>query len=836
MKPTIVLIILFYFFSFTIFAQQEQLSMNKGWSFKYLAPYSKEASTALDNYFYKNNQLKSVGWKQDTLMQLSFNDSSWRKISVPHDFVIESPHDKNTKDKYRGFFEVGLGMYRKTFDLSETDKGKRLWIRFEGVFRDAHVFLNGFKLIEHESGYTPFRVDISDVVHYGIEKNVLLVVCDARKEEGWWYEGGGIYRPVYLEKSGSSLYFEPDEITVNPVLSGDYSSANVEVNYTVQNRERKSRKFEIVSKITDQVGKEVNSSSSAFDIEPWGKEELRMSVKIDAPKLWSLEERNLYFVESEIKENGVTVERNKTRFGVRQIVFDAENGFFLNGKHIKIMGASTHQDNGSVGVAVPSEIIRYRIQTMKNFGFNGYRSAHNAAAPALLDICDEEGMLVINETRIPETSPQYLGDMCEIIRNSRNHPCVFLYSLANEDNNIIETDFEAGLAATLMQEIARLDPQKRPTTMNRIFNKPDEGGEDVFSTEVYVNRSYKGAGRILDVAGFSYFDETMYAYKANGQPIIQSESYGNPCTRGIYENNKDKLWLSSIPEWKTHERIKKFITTDRISGTFPWTSFDYRGEPSPYKYWPGVSSQFGMFDLCGFPKDQVYFYKAMQSAEPVLHLFPHWNWEGKEGIPINVFTYTNLEEVELFLNGKSLGKKKVEPFENQRWDVKYKPGTLIAKGYKAGKLVLTDKVETAGEPYSVRVSAYKNNLKADGEDAVTIKFEILDREGVVCPNADNIVSINTEGNGHLLGVDNGNPTNLNPVKLNKVRAFSGLCSSILQTTEEPGSIIITATSEGLKTGSLELKTIPSVIMPSVKMDVIVKDYMFFTKPVGWEFK
>jgi beta-galactosidase len=836
MRPKIVLIFLINLFPFTIFAQQEQLSMNKGWSFKYLAPYSKEASTVLDEYFYKNNQLKSVGWKKDTLMQLSFNDSAWRKINVPHDFVIESPHDKNAKDTYRGFFELGLGMYRKTFDLSETDKGKRLWIRFEGVYRDAHVFLNGFKLIEHESGYTPFRVDISDVVHYGNEKNILLVVCDARKDEGWWYEGGGIYRPVYLEKSGGSLYFEPDGIAVNPVLSKDYSSANVEVNYTVQNRERKSRKFEIVSKITDQEGKAVNSSSSAFDIEPWGKEDLKMSVKIDAPKLWSLEKRNLYFVESEIKENGVTVELNKTRFGVRQIVFDAEKGFFLNGKHIKINGASTHQDNGSVGVAVPSEIIRYRIQTMKNFGFNGYRSAHNAAAPALLDICDEEGMLVVNETRIPETSPQYLGDMCEIIRNSRNHPCVFLYSLANEDNNIIETDFEAGLATTLMQEIARLDPQKRPATMNRLFNKPDEGGEDVFSPEVYVKRSYKGAGRILDVAGFSYFDETMYIYEGNGQPIIQSESTGNPCTRGIYENNKDKLWMSSIPEWKTHERIKKFMATDRISGTFPWTSFDYRGEPSPYRFWPGVSSQFGMFDLCGFPKDQVYFYKAMQSSEPLLHLFPHWNWEGKEGQPIKVVTYTNLEEVELFLNGKSLGKQKVEPFENQSWNVKYKAGALFAKGYKGGKLVLTDKVETAGVPYSVRVSAYKNNLKADGEDAVTIKFEILDIKGVVCPNAYNIVSINTEGNGHLLGVDNGNPTNLNPVKLNKVRAFSGLCSGIIQTTEEPGIIIITATSQGLKTGSLEIKTLPAVIHPSVKSDVTAKDFMFFSKPVGWEFK
>jgi beta-galactosidase len=544
----------------------------------------------------------------------------------------------------------------------------------------------------------------------------------------------------------------------------------------------------------------------------------------------------MYFVGSEIREFDLTIERNKTRFGIRRIVFDADKGLFLNDKHVKVMGASTHQDNGSVGVAVPTEIIRYRIQTMKNFGFNGYRSAHYAAAPALLDICDEEGMLVINEQRITETSPRYLEEMREIIRDSRNHPSVFLYNLANEENPIIDTDFEKGLASTLMQEIARLDPQKRAATMNRIFWKPDEKSENKVSHEEYLRRAYSGAGRILDIAGFSYTDDIMYAYESKGQPIIQTESGGNMCTRGVYETNKEKLWISSIPDWKIHERIKNFITTDRISGAFVWTAFDYRGEPTPYGFFPGVSSQFGLFDLCGFPKDPAYFYKAVQTDEPVIHLFPHWSWKGREGEMIKIFTYTNLEEVELFQDGKSLGKQKVLPFENQSWDVKYKPGTLVAKGYENGKLILSDKVVTAGDPYSIKVSGYKNILNADGGDAVTLKFEILDIKGIVCPNANNTINISVEGNGHLLGVDNGNPTNINPAKLPEVRAFSGLCSAIVQSDEETGSIIIKATSEGLKTGSLEIKTIPAEIKPAVKSDLTVEDYMFFRRPDNWDFK
>jgi beta-galactosidase len=840
MRNIIVLIFFGSLFSFSLNAQQERLSMNKGWSFKYISPDSKERDSVLSNYFYKNAHWETIGWTNDELMSVSYNDSTWREVNVPHDFVIENVPLKGMSDIYHGSLETGIGMYRKLFDLNESDKGKRIWIRFEGVYRDAQVFLNGFKLLEHHSGYTPFRIDISDVVHYGNQKNILLLVCDSRQSEGWWYEGGGIYRPVYLEKSGGSLYFEPDEIKVNPILSPDYNSANVDVYYTVQNRERKSRKFEILSKITDKEGKEVNSSSAIFVVEPWAKIDCRMAVKINSPKLWSLEERNMYYVESEIKESGLSVEKNKTRFGIRSIVFDAEKGLYLNGKHVKVMGASVHQDNGSVGVAVPAEIIRYRIQNLKNYGFNGYRSAHNAASPALLDICDEEGMLVVNEQRIPETSSEYLEEMREIIRDSRNHPSVFLYNLANEEKQIMaDPIFEEGLASTLMQEIARLDPQKRAATMNRIFNKPGEfwpsekGG---IGLNEYLKRAHSGAGRVLDVAGFSYNDFIMYAYEGNGQPIIQVESGGNIGTRGVYETNEDKLWVSSIPPAKVDERVKNFMRTDRILGAFVWIGFDFRGEPKPYSFFPAVSTNKGLFDLCGFPKDPVYYYKAVQSKEPVLHLFPHWNWKGREGEIIKVFTYTNLEEVELFQDRKSLGRQNVLPFENQSWDVKYKPGTLTAKGYMNHKLVLTDEVKTSGEPSSIKISAYKNILKADGEDAVTIKFEVLDKKGIICPNADNIINITIEGNGHLLGVDNGNPTNINPAKLPKVRAFNGLCSAIIQSNEESGSIIITANSEGLKTGVMEVKTIPVEIKPAVKSDLVIKDYMFFRKPGNWNFK
>jgi beta-galactosidase len=819
----------------------ETLSMNKGWRFRYVPPDSRELPALLTSY-YRDAQSASIGWRTDPLMQPAFDDSAWRILDVPHDFVIEGSPSAEANDlsleapiDNKGFLERGIGIYRRTFDLVPPDKGKRIWIRFDGVFRDARVFLNGFLLTNHRSGYTPFRVDISDVAHYGNAANILLVIADSRQSEGWWYEGGGIYRPVCLEKSGGSLYFEPDGIAVNPVLSDDYSSAAVEVSYSIQNRQRGRRTFTLVTRILDRSNQQVQSSSQNLQIDSWGRKEYRTSLTLNAPRLWSLEERNLYFVSSEIRENGSTVESAKTRVGIRRIVFTADHGLFLNGKHVKVTGAATHQDNGSVGTAVPLEIIRSRIRLMKDFGFNGYRSAHHAAAPALLDICDEEGMLVINEQRVPETGSKYLEEFRDIVRYSRNHPSVFLYNLANEENNIVATAFEEGLASTLMQEIARLDPQLRPATMNRIFWKPDEK-DKTLSVAEYLKRAYSGAGRILDVAGFSYSDDVMYAYEAKGQPIVQTESSGNMCTRGAYEDNKDRLWVSSLPDWKIHERIKRFMTTDRISGAFVWTAFDYRGEPTPYRVFPGVSSQFGLFDLCGFPKDPAFFYRAVQKAEPVLHLFPHWTWKGREGKTVKVFTYTNLEEVELFLNGRSVGRQKVRPFENQSWDVTYEPGTLVARGYRNGTTVRTDRVATAGEPRSIRISANRDSLKADGDDAATVRFEILDENGVVCPNADNIVEIAVDGSGHLLGVDNGDPANVNPTKLPRVRGFSGVCSAVVQSAERPGSLTIRANSEGLRGASLEIKTVATELPPAVKLDLVTKDHMYFRQRDGWKYK
>jgi beta-galactosidase len=836
MKKLLITIFLLNLFASFLVAQ-ERLSMNNGWSFKYFAPDDPQLPSLLMNYYYKNAQTRAFTWGWDELMQISYNDSVWRKINIPNDFVVESAPMQLTKETDHGWLERGVGMYRKIFDMPSADKGKRIWIRFDGVYRDAQVFVNGFKMIEHQSGYTPFRIVVSDVLHYGNKRNIILVVADSKQSEGWFYEGGGIYRPVFMEKSGGSLYFEPDGIAINPVLTSDYASANVEVCYDIQNRERKDRKFELTMRIVDQQGKEVKSFASAFNIEAWKSMDCKMNISLNSPRLWSLEERNLYFLESEIREDGQIIDKNNTRFGVRQIAFDAAKGFLLNGKHVKIMGACVHQDNGSVGAAVPSEIMRYRVQVMRDFGFNGYRVAHHAAAPELLDVCDEEGMLLMNEQRVAESNPKYLEEMREIIRTSRNHPSVIIYNLANEDGNIEATDFEGGLISTLMQEISRLDPQKRPATMGRVLKwHIDEKTMKFVTTntlEEKLANAYCCAGRVVDVAGFNYSDDIMYAYDQKGQPLIQSETSSDGATRGIYTSDKTKIWSSSYPNWKTHDRIKQFMITDKISGSFPWTAFDYRGESRTF---PGACSNFGVFDLCGFPKDAAYFYKAVQTTNPTLHLFPHWTWKGKEGQIIKVYTYTNVEEVELFQDGKSLGKQKVLPFQNQRWDVTYKPGTLIARGYIKGKVALTEKVVTAGDPYAVRTTSYKNNLKADGSDAVTVKFEIVDKKGIVCPDADNLVNISVSGNGNLLGVDNGNPSNINPAKLPKVRAFSGLCSAIVQSNDVPGSIIIKAESQGLLSGRLEINTKTAEINPSVKSDFSVKDFMFFRQPDSWKFQ
>lgn len=838
MKTNFLTILLIFFTSMLL--AQERFVMNNGWSFQYVSKSDERYKPVLDHYFYNNRQWGSMQWSNDSLMQLTYDDSEWRKVKIPHDYVIEGVPNPDAME-VKGFYKRGIGIYRNTFDLSEEDQDKAIWVRFDGSFRNTQVFVNGFKMISHPSGYTPFKIEISDIAHYGNRENIIVVFTDpGERGEGWWYEGGGIYRPVYLEMSGGDLHFKPDGVAVNPILSEDYQLANVEVHYQVENRKREKREFELISTIVDQQGKELASSSRNIQIGPWQEAEEKIIVPVASPNLWSLDNPNLYFVHSEIKEKGATIDQNKTRFGMRDIRFDAEEGMFLNGKHVKVKGANLHQDHGGIGVAVPKEIWREKITRLKEFGFNGYRSAHHAAAPQLLEVADEEGILVINEQRIPETSPQYLNELREVIKSSRNHPSVFLYSLANEEYRINSNNFEKGLAETMMREITRLDPQQRPATMGRvfayIFDQHTNERVDIPDLDERLENTMKGAGKTLDLAGFNYNDEVMYAYEGP-LPIIQTEASGNMSTRGIYETNRRRNWVSSYPSWKVHDRLKKFLTTKRIAGSFMWTGYDYGGEATPFRTWPGVSSHFGLFDKCGFPKDMAYFYKAVQTDEPVLHLFPHWNWKELEGEPIKVVTYTNLDEVELFQDGRSLGKQEVKPFENQSWDVEYEPGTLTARGYKNGKVILTDQVVTAAEPNAIRVTGFKEGLDADGKDAMTLKFEIVDRNGIVCPRADNLIDIAIEGEGHLLGVDNGSPTNINPNKLPKVKAFNGLACAIIQSGTTPGDITIKVSSEGLKTDILILKAIPVEKEPSVETDVDGDDgYMFFRGSANWDFQ
>jgi beta-galactosidase len=810
---------------------QERFNMNKGWSFKYVPKTDKQYEPILKEYFYKNNQSSCMEWVNDSIMQLDYDDSDWRKINTPHDYMIEGVPEPDAVE-VKGFYHNGIGIYRKRFDLDEQDKGKAIWINFEGVFRNAQVFVNGFKMYSHPSGYTPFKVNISDIAHYGHRENIIAVFTSPEERgEGWWYEGAGIYRPVYLEKSGGTLHFSAHGVAINPVLNEKYSSADVNIHYTIQNRLRKARTFELISSIVNQQGEIILSSTTSVEIGPWGEKEYQDLLHFPSPKLWNLDEPNLYYLISDIREDREQIDRTRTRFGIRKIVFDPEKGMFLNGKHIKIKGANMHQDHGGIGVAIPKEIYREKIKKLKEFGFNGYRSAHNCAAPDLLDVADEEGILIINEQRVSETNPRYLDEFRDIILSSRNHPSVFLYNLANEEYRINSNDFEEGIATTFMQEIVKLDPQQRPATMGRVFayvyDQSTNERIDIQDLDERIKNSMLGAGNILDLAGFNYNDDVMYGYKGP-LPIIQTEASGNMSTRGIYETNRNKNWVSSYPSWKVHDRLRDFLTTDRISGSFMWTGYDYGGEATPFRFWPGISSHFGLFDICGFPKDMAYFYKAVQLKEPVLHLFPHWNWEGMEGDEIKVVTYTNLDEVELFQDGKSLGKQQVLPFENQSWEVKYRAGKLMAKGYKNGKLILTDKVVTAGPPHAIRIIESKNSLRADGKDAMSLRFEIIDKDENICPRADNIIHITIKGEGHLLGVANGSPTDTNPRKIPQVRAFNGLASAIIQSTEIPGKLTIEVTSNGLKNNKIIIRTTESPKELTVQPEIEGNEgYLFF---------
>jgi beta-galactosidase len=694
-----------------------------------------------------------------------FGDASWRTVNLPHDWAVELPFDK-TADAQHGFKALGhdfpsnsVAWYRRTFDLPKEDSGQRLWLEFDGVFRDCEVFVNGWFISHHESGYGSFRCDITDVADCG-GKNVVAVKVNASEFEGWFYEGAGIYRHVWLVKT-APLAIAPDGIFVYSQFKNNVpeGAAEVHVNTTVINVQTNLAKLLIGYKIIGPDGNVVATSLTGDSVLQNSQSVFEKTIKIANPILWSPESPKLYKLvtrvltrdpHSPIHSVRFQIEDEvETGFGIRTVGFDKDKGFLLNGKPYLLKGTCNHQDHAGVGAALPDALQYFRIAKLKELGLNAYRTSHNPPTPELLEACDRLGMLVMDENRLLGSDPLHQKWLEELVRRDRNHPSVAIWSIANEEFTGGGTSAGKRAGATMQDLVKRLDPT-RPVTYNAA-----------------VGNEFTGVNEIIEVRGWSYHIGTnnMDAYHAAhpNQPNVGSEQGSTVSTRGIYTNDAARGYMSAYDDnpqsWSNtaEEWWSFFDPRPWLSGGFVWTGFDYRGEPKPYA-WPCINSHFGILDMCGFRKDNSWYYEAWWTDKPVLHLLPHWNWPGREGQEMDVRALSNCEEVELFLNGRSLGKQTMKKDSELKWKVKYAPGTLSAKGYKNGQLVAETKVETIGAPAAVQLTPDRSTLNADGEDVSMFTVAVTDAQGRVVPVAADLIHFELSGPGKILGVGNGDPS------------------------------------------------------------------------------
>jgi beta-galactosidase len=745
-----IILSILYLISFITAAQNQSerdlTLIDKDWrfSFGHLYDTQKDFNHATGYFSY----LTKTGFGDGPAAQ-NFDERAWRKLDLPHDWAVEQPFSEKAsfshgfKTAGKGFPEKSIGWYRKKISIPETDKGRIISLKFDGVFRNSKVFFNGFFLGTEESGYNGFEYDVTAYVNYGGE-NTIVVRADASMEEGWFYEGAGIYRHVYLQKT-NPIHIAANGTYVTSEIQND--NAEVTAQVTIENKGNYKGAIEIVQSILDAEAKQIATTSENTSAPGFYKTvNYTSKLKVNNPLLWDLENPNLYRLITEIRQGGKTIDRYETSFGIRTIKFDAEKGFFLNGKSVKLKGTNNHQDHAGIGTALPDELQYYRIKKLKQMGSNAYRCSHHPPTPELLKACDELGMLVIDETRLMGINDYHLNDLKRMIERDRNHPSIFCWSVGNEEWNI-EGGIVGERITNVMQDFTKSIDSTRPVTVG-------------------ISSGFKsGISSVVEIMGYNYLgngDIDAHRNEFRHQPGMGTEEGSRFATRGIYFDDEAKHYKSAYDKkprptfYSIEEGWKFYAERPYLAGMFIWTGFDYRGEPTPYG-WPSVTSYFGMMDVCGFPKDNVFYLKSWWGKEPVLHIMPHWNWAGMEGKEIDVWVHSNCEEVELFLNRKSLGKKKMEVNSHLEWKVKYIPGTLEAIGYKNGKKVLSETQKTVGIAEKIKLSVDKENQT--NSSVVVVTVESTDKKGLNVPTANHEITFSIKG-GKILGVGNGNPTSL----------------------------------------------------------------------------
>jgi len=756
----------------------------------------------------------------------ALKDDDWRKLDLPHDWSIEGEFSKDhPATPGGGALPGGIGWYRKSFFVPESEKEKLFFIDFDGIYRNSEVWINGNYLGKRPYGYISFRYELTPYLKFG-DKNVIAVKVDnSQQPNSRWYSGSGIYRNVWLTKTNKIYVDHWGTFITTPSVNENFAKVSIQIK--VRNVFDKAVPIKVITEIFDSKNKKVGEVESQSNLNANSLIELHQEVEIKNLELWSIEKPNLYKAISIIESEGKQFDDYETIFGIRTFEFNAEKGFFLNGKQVKIKGVCNHHDLGCLGAAINERALERQLEILKNMGVNAIRTSHNPPAPELLNLCDRMGFIVMDEAfdmwKTKKTEFDYAldwdkwykRDLEDMILRDRNHPSVIIWSIGNEVMEQWIRDDSIGIVLTkeLTKIVKNLD-STRPVTA--ACNGPEPENPLI-------------KANVLDLIGFNYHQhlfedfpktypnkkfiatETTSALATRGHYDMPSDSirrwpkrWDLPLTEGNPDNTCSAYDNCSAPWGSTHEETWKIIKKhDFLSGMFIWTGFDYLGEPTPYS-WPSRSSYFGIVDLAGFPKDVYYMYQSEWTDKPVLHVFPHWNW--KEGQLIDVWAYTNCDEVELFLNGKSMGtKRKTGDDIHLMWRLKFTPGILKAVGRKDGKEILTREIKTADKPYKIFLEADRNVIKADGKDLSFVTVKILDKDGTLVPYADNLVNFEITGEGKIAGVDNGSQTSHEPFKANYRKAFNGLCLAVIQSNGKAGKIKLTAKSENLLPASIEIE-------------------------------
>ena len=783
-----------------------------------------------------------------------FRDSTWAAVRLPHDWAIEGPFDSHINPHTGALPYFGTGWYRKTFTIPESAHERYFTIEFDGAMSNSRVWLNGQDLGGRPYGYIGFTFDLTPHLQFGDRPNVLAVRLAPEERSSRWYPGAGIYRNVWLHVTGPLHVGHWGTYITTPEVTGD--RARVAVKTELRNRSGRESQVTLQSTLLDASGKQVNRTSNATTLPANGMQIVTSELSMTNPQRWDIDSPHLYTLLSEVLDTeprpsgsggsgNRLVDRYLTPFGVRTIAFDKDSGFLLNGRRVKLQGVCNHHDLGALGTAVNRRATERQLQILKEAGVNAIRTSHNPPSPELLECCDQLGLLVMDEAfdmwRIPKMVNGYSKyfaewserDVRDMVRRDRNHPSIILWSIGNEVPEQGRPD--GWQEAKRLVEFFRQEDPTRPTTS--AFNNPVGAIRNQLAAQV-------------DVPGINYHP-WLYEQIQKEHPdwiICGSETASCVSSRGVYHLPLEKyekhpsLQLSSYDiitaSWAYPPDVE-FTYQDRLPnvlGEFVWTGFDYIGEPTPYfgyypgsdnsHDWPARSSYFGMVDLAGFPKDRYYLYQSVWSKKPMVHVLPHWNWEGREGQDIPVMCYSNGDEVELLLNGKSLGRKKrfSEPFDlpveaivtperkfttkyRLLWHVPFQAGTLAAVAYRDGKPIAHHEMRTAGVPARVKLIPDRALIQADGDDLSFITVRIEDKDGTLCPAADDLVRFQVTGAGAIAAVDNGNPATVEPFHADYRKAFSGMALLIVRSRAgQAGRIRVTATADGLTRGQAEIAT------------------------------